>query len=112
MDNGPNYNMTGERLALEHLTVEVKCEVVVERISRILEFLHHSGIPSENIKILPAPKLIKLDNKGPWPSASKSSLDNPLSSTRTICFYMCKIRPKKEYIRLTNIRLGVFLYCA
>ncbi|TVU16843.1 hypothetical protein EJB05_37000, partial [Eragrostis curvula] len=68
VENGAKYDMATEPVALEHLTVEVKCHEVDERISRILDFLDCSGVPSGKIKILPAPKLIK-GSKAPWSSA-------------------------------------------
>ncbi|TVU26099.1 hypothetical protein EJB05_28629, partial [Eragrostis curvula] len=73
VDNGAKYDMVREPVALDYLTVEIKCHEVDERISRILELLYSSGVPSGTIKILPAPKLIEIEERGaPWPSASFS----------------------------------------
>ena len=90
---------------MKHLTVEVKCHEVHEGIHRILDLLRSYGVPFEQIKIQPAPQLVMLDrDEGPWPSASKLTLDNSLVLVFVLSAYVCvNYINKKEYIRLIRM---------
>ncbi|KAK3119871.1 hypothetical protein QOZ80_9AG0676840 [Eleusine coracana subsp. coracana] len=73
VDDGTIYDVSREPVALEHLTVEVKCHEVDEKISRILHLLECCGVPSTKVNILSPPELIQLqDTEGPVPSTSFS----------------------------------------
>ena len=91
---------------MKHLTVEVKCHEVHEGIHRILDLLRSYGVPFEQIKIQPAPQLIMLDRneEGPWPSASKLTLDNFSVLVFLLSAFVCvNYINKKEYIRLISM---------
>jgi hypothetical protein len=74
-----------EQPLMEHLTVEVKCNVQDERIHQIVEVLRLYGLSSEKIKTSELPKQIISCSWDLWPPGSKI---NVLFYTSAIYFYM------------------------